>query len=144
MPAEFAATVRPHLETQLESGETLRGVIAATHQKTFSGTLHALGVTDRRLILQALDRHAQPKGEPKTIIREALASADADGIGAGWWRAGSGLVGAALTVTLRTRDGEKLKLMMMEGTGLLGSLGGGEAQREGVAALAEWMREQGG
>ena len=40
---------------------------------------------------------------------------------------------------LRTADGEKTKLMMMKGTGMLGGLGGGDSQRDGVVALAEWM-----
>ncbi len=30
---------------------------------------------------------------------------------------------------------------MMKGTGVLGGLGGGEAQREGLEALAGWFRE---
>lgn len=38
---------------------------------------------------------------------------------------------------------EKLKLMLMRGTGPLGGLGGGETQREGVEALAGWFAENG-
>jgi hypothetical protein len=52
---DFEARVRSHLESHLESGEELRGVAAATYQKTFSGSLYAVGVTDRRLLLQPLE-----------------------------------------------------------------------------------------
>jgi hypothetical protein len=42
---------------------------------------------------------------------------------------------------IKTTDGEKLKLMLMRGEGkILGGLGGGETQREGLEALAEWFR----
>jgi hypothetical protein len=137
---DFAATVRPHLEALLEPGEQLLGVVAATVQKTFSGGLFALGVTDRRLLLQALDRRAQPKGDPRIITPGDMVSADMNGAGGGWWTAPAAILDASATaLTLRTADGEKTKLMMMKGTGLLGGLGGGESQREGVVALAEWM-----
>jgi hypothetical protein len=48
---------------------------------------------------------------------------------------------AAVRLEIRKTDGEKLKLMMMRGEGkLLGKLGSGEAQRQGLEALAEWFR----
>lgn len=137
---DFAATVRPHLDALLEPGETLQGVVAATVQKTFSGGLFALGVTDRRLLLLSLGRRLEPKGDPRSIAPGDLVSADIDGAGGGWWTAPSAILDAsAAAVTLRTVDGEKTKLMMMKGTGLLGGLGGGETQRDGVVALAAWM-----
>jgi hypothetical protein len=138
MAGDFAQTVRPHLEAVLDPGEHLEGVVAATQQKTFSGGLYALGVTDRRILVMALDRRSQPKGEVRSITADTLASADLDGAGGGWWTAPSAILDAtAATLTLRTTDGEKLTLMMMNGSG---ALGGGEAQREGVLALAIWLQ----
>ena len=90
MPDGFADVVRPQLEAQLEQGETLQGIAAATHQKTFSGSLYAIGVTDRRLLLQPLDRKLQPKGALVPVAREAAADAELDGAGGDWW---SGAVG---------------------------------------------------
>jgi len=140
MAGDFAGTVRPHLDALLEPGEVLQGVVAATVQKTFSGGLFALGVTDRRLLLMSLDRKLQPKGAPRFIAPGDLVSADMNGAGGGWWTAPAAILDAsAAALTFRTVDGEKTKLMMMKGSGLLGGLGGGETQREGVAALAEWM-----
>ena len=46
-----------------------------------------------------------------------------------------------MRLDIRTTDGERLKLMLMRGEGaLLGKLGGGEAQRLGLEALAGWFR----
>lgn len=47
MAGDFAEIVRPLLEQRLAAGEMLLGVIAATHQRTFSGELYGIGVTDR-------------------------------------------------------------------------------------------------
>jgi hypothetical protein len=142
MVGDFGQLARPALEALLDDGETLRGVIAATHQRTLSGQLYAIGVTDRRLLLQPVDRRAQPKGDCRVITRETLVSADVDGAGGGWWTAPAIVLdAAAIALTLRTTDGEKLKLTMMKGGGVLG---GGQAQADGVRALAEWMRRNDG
>jgi hypothetical protein len=139
---DFGERVGVLLRGRLEEGETLQGVIAATHQKTFSGSLYAIGVTDRRLLLQPLDRHLQAKGDLRSIRPEALQGADIDGAGGGWWTAPAAVLDmAALAITFRTTDGEKLKLVMMKGTGPLGGLGGGETQRDGVLALAGWLQQ---
>jgi hypothetical protein len=48
---------------------------------------------------------------------------------------------AAVRLEIKKADGEKLKVMLMRGEGkLLGKLGGGEPQRQGLDALAEWFR----
>ena len=39
MAEEFASAVRPTLEPQLEQGETLRGVVAATYQRNDASSL---------------------------------------------------------------------------------------------------------
>lgn len=140
MAGDFGEKVRPHLEAQLQPGEVLQGVIAATHQKTFSGGVYAVGVTDRRLLLQPLDRRLQPKEPPRSVTPDQLASADIDGAGRGWWTAPAAILDmAAVALTLRTTDGEKTKLSMMKGTGLLGGLGGGQEQSDGLLALIDWV-----
>ena len=137
MPEDFANVVRPLFEVQLEQGETLRGIVAATYQKTFSGSLYAVGVTDRRLLLQPLDRKLQPKGALVPVTREAVADAELDGAGGGWWTAPSSVLDAtALTLKIKGTDGERYKLMMMRGGS---NLFGGEQQENGVVVLAEWL-----
>ena len=137
MAEEFAAVVGSQLDARLEPGEVLRGVVAATQQKTFSGSLYAIGVTDRRLLLQQLDRKAQAKGEPVSVTPETIEELDLDGARGDWWTAPAAILDAtSLTLRLRLRDGEKVKLTMMRGGGWLL---GGESQGDGVAALGEWL-----
>jgi hypothetical protein len=140
--ADFDAIARPHIEALLEPGERIEGILAATIQKTFSGGLYALAVTDRRLILQGM-KGRSAKGEPVSIAPAELVEADIDGAGGGWWTAPAAVLDAvAIQLTLRTTDGEKRQLKMMRGEGLLAGAGGGESQRDGMLALAEWMRRR--
>jgi hypothetical protein len=137
MAEDFATVVRPVLEAQLEEGESLRGIVAATHQKTFSGSAFGIGVADRRLILQPLDRKLQPKGAAVSVTRDDAAEAELDGAGGGWWTAPQAVLDAtAVTLKVRASDGERYKLMMMGGGS---SLFGGQQQADGVVALAGWL-----
>ncbi len=47
----------------------------------------------------------------------------------------------SVALRIRTDDGEKLKLLMMSGEGMLGGLGGGDTQRDGVEALGRWFAD---
>jgi hypothetical protein len=142
--SDLDSKYRPHLEAQLEDGEELRGICVASRQKgLFKGGAVALGVTDRRLLVQSLDRHGDPDEDPGSIAAAEVASAKAGGARGGWWSVPAGILDhAAVRLEIKKTDGEKLKLMMMRGEGkLLGGLGGGEAQRQGLEALAEWFRQ---
>jgi hypothetical protein len=138
---DFREKHEPHLRQRLEPGEELRGICAATQQSTFSGRAVAIGITDRRLLLQPLDRRGEPRDDLLTIKPAEIQSADVDGAGGGWANLGSAVLDAtAVTLKLRLTTGDKLKLMLMSGGGsMLGRLGGGEAQQEGVQALADWF-----
>jgi hypothetical protein len=141
---DFETKLRPALEAALEPGEELRGICAASQQKgLLKGGAVALGVTDRRLLVQPLSRGGEPDGDPDPIPPERVASARAGDAGGEWFNVYAGLMDhAAVSLEIRTTDGEKLKLMMMRGEGrVLGRLGGGEGQRRGVEALAGWFRE---
>jgi hypothetical protein len=141
--ADFDAKLRPHLEGSLEPGETLEGICACSQQKSmFSGGAVALGVTERRLIVQKLDRRGNPAGEAQSLTPGDIADVRASGAGGGWAEIGPILLDrTAVKLTLRTTSGEKLRLMMMraEGSGAMAMLGGGEGQRRGVEALAGWF-----
>ena len=145
MADEFATRVAPVLQPLLEPGERLVGIAAATLRKTFSGGMYAVGVTDRRLILQALDRRLAPKDEPVVLPPTALESGGVDGgsllSDAGGYGTSDIVDALSITVELRTTDGRKFKLMMMKGgDGFLASgLAGGETQTQGVRALVEWL-----
>jgi hypothetical protein len=135
---------RPVFEPQLGSGEQLRGICIASQQKgLFKGGAAVIGTTDRRLLIQSLDRRGNPDGTPQSIAPEQIASAKAGPAGGGWIDVDTAILDhAAVRLEIRTSGGEKLKLMLMRGEGkILGGLGGGEAQRRGLEALAGWFRE---
>jgi hypothetical protein len=127
----------------LEPGEALLGgFVAATRQGMFSDAMVAVAATDRRLIVLELSRKLEPKGEPLSIPPERPASAEAGDVSGGWWTPTSEIMDAAAArLRLKTADGEKLTLLMMRGTGPgpLGRLGGGEEQRQGLEALADFF-----
>jgi hypothetical protein len=133
---------RPGLEARLESGEELRGICVASQQKSlFKGGAAAIGVTDRRLLIQSLDRRGDPVGEPLSLTPEQIAEAKAGPAGGEWLSVDAAILDhAAVRLQIKTTDGRKLKLMLMRGEGrMLGKLGGGETQRGGLEALAEWF-----
>jgi hypothetical protein len=141
--ADLDSKYRPALADQLEAGEELRGLCVASQQKSmFKGGAVAIGITDRRLLVQPLDRRGDPDGNAESIAPDEVASAKAGGAGGGWWSVTTGILDhAAVRLEIKKTDGEKLKVMLMRGEGkLLGKLGGGEAQRQGLDALAEWFR----
>lgn len=137
---ELGDKLRAVVTPLLESGEDLRGVCVASQVSAFKGRAVAVATTDRRLLVQGVNRKFAPDGQPISIPPERLASASAEGGGGGWMNISAMIMdGAAITLRLRTTDGEKLKLMMMRGSGPLGGLGGGEDQRSGVEAMAAWF-----
>lgn len=141
--ADLDSKYRPHLTALLEEDEDLRGVCVASQQKgLFKGGAVAIAVTDRRLLVQPLDRRGDPDGSAESIAMDQIASAKAGGAGGGWWSVPTGILDhAAVRLEIKNADGGKLKLMLMRGEGkLLGRLGGGEAQQQGLEALAEWFR----
>jgi hypothetical protein len=138
--ADLDSKLRPVVKALLEPGEELRGVCVATQASLFKGRQVALGVTDRRLLVQGMNRKFEPDGEAISLPPERIAKASAEGAGGGWMQVGAAIMdGAAVTLKLRTTDGEKLKLMLMRGTG---PLGGGETQRQGVEALGTWFAQR--
>ena len=125
--ADLDSKYRPSLTAQLDDGEELTGVCVASQQKSmFKGGAVAIGVTDRRLLIQPLTRRGAPGGAAKSIAAEQIASAKAGGAGGGWYTVTTGILDyAAVRLEIETTDGEKLKLMLMRG---------------GAEPLAEWFR----
>jgi hypothetical protein len=141
--ADLDSKYRPLLESQLDGGEQLSGLCIASQQKgMFKGGAVVVGVADRRLLVQPLDRRGDPDGDPLAISPGEVASVKADGAGGGWINVSTMILDhAAVRLEIRTVSGEKLKLMLMRGEGrILGGLGGGEPQRQGLEALAGWFR----
>jgi hypothetical protein len=88
-----------------------------------------------------MNRKFEPVGDAISLPPERIAVASAEGAGGGWVNIGLAIMhAAAVTLKVRITDGEKLKLTMMRGNGVFGKLGG-DAQRQGVDAVAAWFTE---
>jgi hypothetical protein len=141
---ELGDKLRGAIEPSLEPGEQLQGVCVSTQVGLFKGRMVGIGVTTGRLIVQGLTRKFEPDGPPTLLTPDRIAEASAEGAGGGWAEIGSAIMDkAAVTLKLKTTDGEKLKLTMMRGTGPLGGLGGGEEQKQGVEAIGAWFAAAG-
>ena len=137
----LAAKLEPLAAGLVKPGETVVGTAIATRTGMFSGAQCALVVTDRRLIIQTLDRKFGAKGEPLSLTARDVESFRVSGLGDDWMTAISIAANAGMELRLKTTSGEKLKLMMMDGgSGMMGTLGGGEVQAAGVEALVAWLR----
>src|ERR1043166_6663965 len=114
--ADLDSKLRPVVEGLLEPAEELRGVCVASQASLFKGRQVALGVTDRRLLVQGMTRKFEPDGEAISLLPERIAKASAEGAGVGWMQVGAAIMdGAAVTLKLQTTDGETLKLMLLRG-----------------------------
>ncbi len=137
---DLGEKLRPVADSLLAPGEELLGCCVATQSGIFKGRMVAIVVTRGRLVVQGLNRRFEPEGEALSLTPGQIAEAKVDGGGGGWPQVGAAIMdGVSVALRLRTTEGEKLKLLMMKGDGLLGGAGGGEAQRQGVQALGEWF-----
>lgn len=137
---DLGEKLEPVAKAALEPGEELRGCCLATQQSAFRGSMVAVVVSDRRLVLQKMNRKFEADGEPISLPPERVAKAKIEGGAGDWMQLDSMLVDhVAVALRIWTTDGEKLKLRLMRAEGPFKSLGGGEAQSSGVVALGEWF-----
>lgn len=142
---------REELERQvkgmLEPGEELAGIATASQRKgMLSSAVVALAVTDRRLIVQPLDRRGRGfKGEARAVTADRIEKVKAGG-GGGIGDSPSAMImdGSTLDLRVWTTEGEKLRFSLMHGEGLSGLIGGGAHQRNGVEALMSFLGQGGG
>lgn len=133
-----------HVATLLEPGEKLIGLTAASQQKgMFSGGVVALVVTDRRLIVQPLDRRGREiKGEATSITQPELDKVKISRAGGAFDDPGAVVMSqVAISVKLKTTSGEKFRFSLMDGqgSGLFGGLSGGATQQSAVQALRTFL-----
>ena len=135
MARDYEAKLAAVVDSLVPPGEELLGTCMATRQSAFKGSMVAIAVTDRRLVIQEMNRRFETTAEPVSITPETLESAKlSHGSGGGFGDSPSSAImnKATVTVKLRTTDGTKLKLVMMHGKGIFGKLGGGEDQSQAV------------
>ena len=135
--ADIKEKIGPVVDALLEPGETLEGMCVGSQSGFMSSKFVVIAATDRRLIVQETDRKQRPKGEPVSITPDQLAGASS---GRFMGEGTAGIMNAtSQKLTVKTSDGQKLKLMMAKGGGPLGGLMGGETQEQGVRALNAWL-----
>jgi hypothetical protein len=139
---------RKELEGQirglLETGEQLSGIAAASQKKgVFSNDVVALAVTDRRLLIQPLERRGRgPKGEGQSLTKDQIEKVKVGGAEGFADTPSSALMeSAAIDLKLWTSGGEKMKFSLMHAEGLFGLMGGGAPQQSGVQALLSFLGE---
>ena len=143
--ADIAEKIGPMVEGLVREGEQLEGYCVGSRQGFMSGKFVTVVVTDRRVVVQETDRKLlTAKGAGFALTPERTATAKVGGAG-GW---GGDLNASimnktSLAITLKTTDGEKVKLMVGKATGPLGGLMGGETQENGVKALVDWLQRNG-
>ena len=122
----------------VKEGETVEGSCVANRQgfMKMTGQSVALVVTHDRLIVQAIGPQWEPKGEPLSIRGDQIASVKR----ADDWEEDTILNEASVELKIKTTDGQKLRLALFHGEGLLGDLGGGDVQHKGYKALRAWLR----
>jgi hypothetical protein len=72
--ADLGSKLRPVIERLLEPGEEIRGVCVASQVGFLKGRQVALGVTDRRLIVQGMNRKFESAGGATSLPPERLAA----------------------------------------------------------------------
>ena len=139
--ADIGEKLRPAIEPSLAADEQLEALCVCSRSGLVSGKFVVVGLTDRRLLIQATDRTQQPKGEPLALTAEQIVSAKIAGAGGFDGDLPSGIMNrTSLTIKLKTTGGDKLKLMLGKGGGgPLGGLMGGPTQEQGVRAVTEWL-----
>ena len=141
--ADLESELEPFAQRLLGPGQELLGACVASQQKRIKGWMVAVAVGEDRIVIQRLQRGSEfvADGEPLELRSEDIASVRAGNAGT-WGAMPTAEIIAKTTVELkiRTTAGEKLRLMMLRGTGKpFDKLGGGEIQRAGVEALGGWF-----
>jgi hypothetical protein len=136
--ADIGEKLGPVVQALLEPGEMLEGMCVGSRSTLMSSKFVVIAATDRRLIVQETDRKQRPKGEPVSVAPDELAGSKAGGFGYGDPQS-SIMNSTSMKLTVKTKSGEKLKLMMAKGGGPLGGLMGGETQERGVQAVNAWL-----
>ena len=124
----------------IEPGETVEGMCFGSRSGFMSGKFVSIATTDRRVIVQETSRKHEPVGEPLSLTPERIASAKIGGAGGFGGDVQSTIMNkTSLAITIKTTDGEKVKLMVGRATGPLGGLMGGPTQATGVSALGTFL-----
>jgi hypothetical protein len=131
--AQAAVLIRGVLEPSVPVGETLAGAVYANKKSSFSAKLYAIGVTERHLLIQEVDRKWNPVGEAVVAAPSELKVGNIFSEGAKW-----SLSDKDQEIRFEAK-GQDYKLLVLGGTMLENALAGSE-QLDGLQALAAFLR----
>ena len=129
------------MQSLLVPGEVMHGVIVANQQKTFSATLYLVATTDRRIIMQPVDRKWQPNGQPFSFGMNDITNTSVWG-----WAHDAASKGEKIATFLTSSGdrikfeagGEKWKLMTLGGNMLENALATDD-QENGLDAFLNFL-----
>ena len=130
-----------YLQSLLVPGEVLHGTIVANQQKTFSATLYLVGTTDRRIIMQPVDRKRQPNGQPSSFGMNDITNTSVFAMAHEAASRGEKVATFLTTSGDRIKfdaGGEKWKLMTLGGNMLENTLST-EDQSDGLEAFVNFL-----
>jgi hypothetical protein len=134
--ADLAQKLEPVARSLLSPGEELTGCCVATWQRTFSGRMVAIAITQGRIIVQPVDRRFSPAGDPVSLSPENLTRVSVQhGVGGSVTIPSIIMDAVSITVDLTSTEGTRLKLL------LTGS--GGQIQHDGITALLAFLDSPG-
>lgn len=128
-----AALIQQAVEPSVPAGETLTGSVYATKASSFSSKLYALGVTERHLLIQEVDRKWRPVGQAVVATADEITVGNIFRDGAMWT-----LTDKDYEIRFQAK-GEKYKLMVSGGTMFENALVG-KSQADGLQALVAFLR----
>jgi hypothetical protein len=138
---EVYAQMAGQMRSLLVPGEVMYGIIVANQQKTFSATLYLVATTDRRIMMQPVDRKWQPNGQLLSFGPNDISNTSVWG-----WAHDAASKGEKIATFLTTSGdrikfeagGEKWKLMTLGGN-LLENLMSTEEQSGGLDAFLRFL-----
>lgn len=138
---EAYAQMGAFMQSLLVPGEVMQGVIVANQQKTFSATLYLVATTDRRIIMQPVDRKWQPNGQPFSFGMNDITNTSVWG-----WAHDAASKGEKIATFLTSSGdrikfeagGEKWKLMTLGGNMLENALATDD-QENGLDAFLNFL-----
>jgi len=132
--AEYQDKITAVEDALTDGSERTLGTCVASWPSAFRSKTVAIVATDRRLLVQEIDRKINPQGDVISLPPERIESAELSGV-RGRSVSSAVMNAATITIKLRTTDGQKMKLVTMAGDGMFGGMNGASEQRQAVEAV---------
>ena len=138
---EVYAQMAALMQSQLVPGEVMHGMIVANQQKTFSMTLYLVATTDRRIIMQPVNRKWQADGAPLSFRPNDISNTSV------WGWAHDAASRKEKVATFLTTSGDRIKFeaggvkwkLMTLGGNMLENVLATDSQLDGLNAFVNFL-----